>query len=284
MRKPITLVLCLIVSACAGAVSQEKPTHLHPHYEGSLFKITDKGYYSVELLVKDGHYSVGSNTLDLIVHKDVEGNRDVENAIIKVVPWMPMMGHGVNEEPVITERGAGLYSAENVVANMEGPWELKIDIQGEVGRDTVTFEFPDVRMPETGMHGEEGHMMMQPMGISRPPEGTDLSTSRKTAAGHFMAAYEPVDGKVTMNRIHSWHLTLTNLQGNPVKGANVTVAGNMPEHGHGLPTKPAITRELTDGVYLVEGMKFSMPGWWILTFDIEAGEIHDQATFNVDVR
>ena len=239
MKRCFVLCVSLMVTACGGTIPHEKPTNLHPHYEGSLFKITNKGYYSVELLVKNGHYSVGSNTLDLIVHKDVEGNRDVENAIIQVVPWMPMMGHGVREEPVITERGAGLYSVENVVANMEGPWELRIDIRGEVGRDTVTFEFADVRMPETGMHGEEDHMMMPSMGISRPPEGTDLSTSRKSGAGHFMASYESADGEITMNRIHSWHLTLMSPQGQPVKGATVTVTGTMPEHGHGLPTKPA---------------------------------------------
>jgi len=287
MKRLIVILAALLIPACGGTMSgmhHEKPSNLHPHYEGSHFKITDKGYYSVELLVKDGHFSVGSNTLDLILHKDVEGNRDVENAIIKVVPWMPMMGHGVHEEPVITERGAGLYTAENVVANMEGPWELRIDIRGEIGRDTVTFEFPDVRMHESGMHGGEGHMEMRHMGMSKPPADTDLSATRESGAGHFKASYEAAEGPVTINRIHSWHLTVTNPKGEPVKGAAISVKGTMPEHGHGLPTKPAVTREVRDGVYLVEGMKFSMPGWWVITFDVESGGNMDQVTFNLDVR
>src|SRR4249920_3274177 len=31
--------------------------------------------------------------------------------------------------------------------------------------------------------------------------------------------------------------------------------GGMPQHGHGLPTRPVVSRELADGTYLMEGMK-----------------------------
>jgi len=282
MRRLIAVVACLMVSACSGTVTRPEPTHLHPHYEGSLFKITDKKLYSVEILLKDAPFHVGANTMDIIVHKDVEGNRDVENAVLQVTPWMPLMGHGVRQEPVITERGAGLYTAENVVAIMDGYWELRVDIQGDVGRDTVVFEFPDVRRPEGEMHGG-AHDAMEHYGMSKPPPGTDLSTSRSSATGRMKASYESTVGFVPLNRIHRWHLTLSGTGGEPVSGAAITVSGDMVEHGHGLPTKPEVTKEIQKGVYQVDGMKFNMPGWWTITFEIEAGDLKDQVTFNLDV-
>ena len=54
----------------------------------------------------------------------------------------------------------------------------------------------------------------------------------------------------------------------------------MPQHGHGLPTRPQVTRELADGTYLLEGMKFSMTGWWEIKLAIEATAGADKVTFN----
>ncbi len=55
----------------------------------------------------------------------------------------------------------------------------------------------------------------------------------------------------------------------------------MPQHGHGLPTEPEVTQELGDGYYIVEGMKFSMPGWWIINFHIKTQDDEDSVTFNL---
>ena len=72
--------------------------------------------------------------------------------------------------------------------------------------------------------------------------------------------------------------------GEAVTGATVTVEGDMPEHGHGFPTEPEVTGEKAPGVYLVEGMKFSMPGWWTVTLIVSAGGHEDRATFNLDLK
>jgi len=58
----------------------------------------------------------------------------------------------------------------------------------------------------------------------------------------------------------------------------------MPEHGHGLPTEPKVTKNFGDGTYLVEGIKFSMPGWWIMTFTIKANGKTDSVTFNLQLK
>ena len=41
---------------------------------------------------------------------------------------------------------------------------------------------------------------------------------------------------------------------------------------------------MEDGKYLVEGLKFSMPGWWVVTFYIQAGDMTDHVSFNLLLR
>jgi hypothetical protein len=57
----------------------------------------------------------------------------------------------------------------------------------------------------------------------------------------------------------------------------------MPQHGHGLPTLPQVTENLGEGDYRVEGLKFHMPGWWIVEFDISADGMNDHVTFNLQL-
>jgi hypothetical protein len=59
------------------------------------------------------------------------------------------------------------------------------------------------------------------------------------------------------------------------------VDGGMPQHGHGLPTKPLVTRQLGNGDHLVEGMKFNMGGWWVVKFRVNAAQGPDSVVFNL---
>lgn len=77
---------------------------------------------------------------------------------------------------------------------------------------------------------------------------------------------------VVINRIHSWELVLTGADLNPVTGAEISVIGGMPDHDHGLPTLPVVTRETSPGHYLLEGVRFHMPGRWQLTVTISRPE------------
>ena len=67
----------------------------------------------------------------------------------------------------------------------------------------------------------------------------------------------------------------------PVDRASITVSGGMPQHGHGLPTTPRVTRSLGNGNHLVEGMKFNMGGWWVVKFRVEADSGRDSVVFNL---
>lgn len=115
---------------------------------------------------------------------------------------------------------------------------------------------------------------------STPPADLDLSLQHPSANGRFVVALQPPARPVAINQLHSWQIRLTTATGAPVTGARFAVDGGMPQHGHGLPTRPQVTQQLPDGSYLLEGMKFSMSGWWEIKLAITAAEGADQATFN----
>lgn len=59
----------------------------------------------------------------------------------------------------------------------------------------------------------------------------------------------------------------------------IAVDGGMPAHGHGLPTEPKATPSDKPGVYRIEGLKYSMPGEWLLGFLLQSGSNQDKVVF-----
>lgn len=113
------------------------------HYKESLFQVTEQREFSVEIVVQKEELKVGYNSAKLIIHD--RNDHDVEGAEITIVPWMPDMGHGVKAKTVITDKGHGLYEAENIEFSMTGRWEWKITIKKGTVEDKVLFEFPDIQ-------------------------------------------------------------------------------------------------------------------------------------------
>ena len=76
-------------------------------------------------------------------------------------------------------------------------------------------------------------------------------------------------------------IVLDGKTGQPVTGAAIAVGGGMPQHGHGFPTKPRVTRNLENGFYEVGGVRFNMGGWWELKLTITTPAGTDTVTFNL---
>ena len=59
-------------------------------------------------------------------------------------------------------------------------------------------------------------------------------------------------------------LNLVDAQQQALAPAHIDIQGGMPAHGHGLPTAPQATATEQAGEYAIKGLKFSMPGEWVL--------------------
>ena len=113
------------------------------------------------------------------------------------------------------------------------------------------------------------------------PSDLDLSRTRITDGGRYRMAFTPEGDSIRVGRMHSWRLHVETVDGAPVDSAAIAVDGGMPQHGHGLPTRPRVTQALGGGDYLVSGMKFNMGGWWVVTFRMQAAGAADSVTFNL---
>jgi hypothetical protein len=113
------------------------------------------------------------------------------------------------------------------------------------------------------------------------PGNLDLASERLTEQGAFRVSYKSDSTPVPVHRLHTWTVHVATADGRPVTDASLKVDGDMPGHGHGMPTRPRVTRSLGDGNYLVEGMKFQMGGWWVMEVTVDAGGRHDVAKFNL---
>lgn len=125
--------------------------------------------------------------------------------------------------------------------------------------------------------------MLVVSGCSSPPKDLDVALEKHSAAGIYRVALVPPAQAPAINQLHSWRVKLATPDGAPVHGASFAVDGGMPQHGHGLPTQPRVTRELADGTYQLDGMKFSMTGWWEVKLGIQGPRGADKVTFNTVV-
>ena len=121
------------------------------------------------------------------------------------------------------------------------------------------------------------------MMFSRAPKDLDYSRTRQSEAGHYRATIRPDGDSIPKGRLQRWTLHLETAAGASVDSATITVDGGMPQHGHGLPTKPRVTRALGKGDHLVEGMKFNMGGWWVVRFHVKAAAGTDSVVFNLNL-
>ena len=119
------------------------------------------------------------------------------------------------------------------------------------------------------------------MMFARPPKDLDYGRVRTSEAGLYRGTIRPDGDSIPKGKLQKWTLHLENASGAPIDVAKITIDGGMPQHGHGLPTKPIVTSQLGNGDHRVEGMKFNMGGWWVVKFRVNATPGADSLVFNL---
>jgi hypothetical protein len=88
--------------------------------------------------------------------------------------------------------------------------------------------------------------------------------------GLFVVTYQSELEPLQINELHAWVLHIENPQGEAITNARIEVDGGMPEHNHGLATRPRVTAETGGGNYRLDGLRFHMHGNWELLLTIVA--------------
>jgi hypothetical protein len=128
--------------------------------------------------------------------------------------------------------------------------------------------------------------MLQLTGCAGMPRTTgsepalDLLLTRTSPNKQFVITLVPPSDAIQLQQFHTWQIRVATPNGEPLTNALVYLNAGMPEHGHGLPTRPAVTKEIAPGTYLVEGVKFNMSGWWEIYVAVQKVPASDVTTFN----
>ena len=118
-------------------------------------------------------------------------------------------------------------------------------------------------------------------GGAKPPAQSEFGLGPRTSAnGVYTATLQPAES-LRPRKLQTIEVALKDTKGRAVDGAAITIDGGMPQHGHGLPTQPRVTKALGDGVYLIEGVRFNMGGWWEFKLAIAGNAGTDTVTFNL---
>lgn len=113
----------------------------------------------------------------------------------------------------------------------------------------------------------------------KPPASEFGYGPRASANGSFKATVEDSASFRKGAMLKPVVVRITRADGTAIDDMQFKVDGGMPQHGHGLPTRPRVTRQLGNGRYQIEGLKFNMGGWW----ELKLIGATDSVVFNVEL-
>ena len=125
-------------------------------------------------------------------------------------------------------------------------------------------------------------MMLHGTGARRPAPGEFGLGPRTSANGRYVATLEPA-GPLRPRQMQTVRVIVRDGDGHAMDEAQISIDGGMPQHGHGLPTRPRVTRSLGEGIYEIEGVRFNMGGWWEFKLAIAGPRGTDTVTFNLNL-
>lgn len=128
------------------------------------------------------------------------------------------------------------------------------------------------------------HAMMMIHGTdARRPAPNEFGLGPRTSvSGRYVATLEPAKPLRT-RQMQTVRVIVRDAEGQAIDEARISIDGGMPQHGHGLPTRPRVTRSLGEGIYEIEGVRFNMGGWWEFKLGIAGSRGADTVTFNLNL-
>lgn len=111
------------------------------HFQETLFDITGRASYSVEVLLNDNEYEIGKNVIGIVLHD--EHDEDVKGAKLTIVHRNLATNEKASGALTVEDKGNGLYIVKGLTLQRDGRWELAITVEKGGDRDSVQFVLPD---------------------------------------------------------------------------------------------------------------------------------------------
>ena len=129
-----------------------------------------------------------------------------------------------------------------------------------------------------------GHAMMMIHGTgAKRPAATEFGLGPRSSVNRLYVATLETATPLRTRQMQTVRLAIVDGEGRAVEGATLGIDGGMPQHGHGLPTRPRMTRVVGPGAYEIEGVRFNMGGWWEFKVTIASERGADTVTFNLSL-
>ena len=126
-----------------------------------------------------------------------------------------------------------------------------------------------------------GHLLMM-RGAPRPAASEFGLGPRTSGGGLYTATLIPTE-PLRPRKLQTVQVAIADAAGEPIQNAQISIDGGMPQHGHGLPTRPRVTKQVGNGIYEIEGVRFNMGGWWEFKLSVKTDSGADVITFNLNL-
>jgi hypothetical protein len=111
------------------------------HFQHTLFDITNRAEYSVEVLLDDKEYNIGKNVIGIVVHNAYD--EDVKGAQLTIVYKNLATNELAPDKLSVKDNRNGLYIISGLDLRRKGRWELHITVKKGGVEDSVKFVLPD---------------------------------------------------------------------------------------------------------------------------------------------
>ena len=108
-------------------------------HEGTEAETDDGHFYVTWEWDSESDPAVGDVFSIVVSVYDVDQTELQATAELTFEGSMPTMGHGMDEDPVITPNGDGTFAVTNIAFNMAGQWQFDFVVTVGMMTDTVSF-------------------------------------------------------------------------------------------------------------------------------------------------
>ena len=133
-----SLAAALLIPGCDGGASDGAPAFAG---EPLLRLAGTQGAVRASLRFDPPSPARGMNAAEYTI---VDGaGQPVEGLALRVLPWMPDMGHGTSITPAVTAVGGGVFVVERLSLFMAGRWQLRSHLDGPASDEL----WPELQIP-----------------------------------------------------------------------------------------------------------------------------------------